>query len=54
MADLSIDDVARAAGVHRSTVSARPTSGPLAGSVLDRNGWGSLVNQMRERTVRRP
>src|SRR4051794_2412717 len=52
-----VDDVpapAPARGVHRSTVSARPTSGPLAGSVLDRNGWGSLVNQMRERTVRRP
>ena len=41
-------------GVHRSTVSARSSSGPLAGSVLDHNGWGSLVNQMRERTVRRP
>jgi flagellar protein FliO/FliZ len=32
-----------------------PTStGVLAGSVFDRNGWGSLVNQLRERTVRKP
>jgi flagellar protein FliO/FliZ len=52
-----VDDVpapAPARGVHRSTVSPRSSSGPLAGSVLDHNGWGSLVNQMRERTVRRP
>ena len=33
---------------------ARSTNGVLAGSVLDRNGWGSLVNQLRERTVRKP
>jgi flagellar protein FliO/FliZ len=32
---------------------ARPSSGALAGSVLDRQGWGNLVDQMRERTVRR-
>jgi flagellar protein FliO/FliZ len=32
----------------------RATSGALAGSVFDRNGWGSLVNQLRERTVRKP
>lgn len=31
----------------------RHSSGALAGSVLDRNGWGSLVDQIRERTVRR-
>jgi flagellar protein FliO/FliZ len=35
-------------------VAARPSSGALAGSVLDRQGWGNLVDQMRERTVRRP
>jgi flagellar protein FliO/FliZ len=45
---------APARGVHRPAVPARSTSGALSGSVLDRNGWGSLVNQMRERTVRRP
>ena len=33
---------------------ARASTGPLAGSVLDRQGWGNLVDQMRERTVRRP
>jgi flagellar protein FliO/FliZ len=35
-------------------VAARTSSGALAGSVFDRNGWGSFVNQLRERTVRRP
>jgi flagellar protein FliO/FliZ len=34
-------------------VARSPSTGVLAGSVLDRDGWGSLVNQMRERTVRR-
>ncbi|RBY89557.1 flagellar biosynthetic protein FliO [Blastococcus sp. TF02A-30] len=34
--------------------AARSGSGALAGSVLDREGWGSLVDQLRERTVRRP
>lgn len=33
---------------------ARSSSGALAGSVLDRDGWGNLVHQLRERTVRRP
>ena len=41
-------------GVHRPVVAARSSSGPLAGSVLDRKGWGSFVNHLRERTVRRP
>jgi flagellar protein FliO/FliZ len=36
------------------SVAARTSSGALAGSVFDRNGWGSVVNQLRERTVRRP
>ena len=35
------------------TVAARSSSGALAGSVFDRNGWGALVHQLRERTVRR-
>jgi flagellar protein FliO/FliZ len=34
-------------------LAARSSSGPLAGSVLDRNSWGTFVHQMRERTVRR-
>jgi flagellar protein FliO/FliZ len=29
------------------------SSGALAGSVLDRDGWGNLVHELRERTVRR-
>jgi flagellar protein FliO/FliZ len=35
-------------------LAARPSSGALAGSVFDRNGWGTFVHQLRERTVRRP
>jgi flagellar protein FliO/FliZ len=34
--------------------AARSTNGALAGSVFDRDGWGSLVNTLRERTVRKP
>ena len=41
------------AGGHGPAAVTRPTSPALAGSVLDRNGWGALVNQLRERTVRR-
>ena len=32
---------------------ARASTGALAGSVFDRNGWGTFVHQLRERTVRR-
>ena len=35
------------------TLVARHTSPALAGSVFDRNGWGTFVHQLRERTVRR-
>ena len=55
------DDVPAPRGVHRPTSVARSapaarstSSGALTGSVFDKNGWGSFVNQMRERTVRRP
>ncbi|MGY2127659.1 FliO/MopB family protein [Blastococcus sp. SYSU DS0617] len=42
------------AGDDSPTLVARsPSTGVLAGSVLDRQGWGTLVDQMRERTVRR-
>jgi flagellar protein FliO/FliZ len=34
-------------------LAARSSSGVLAGSVFDRNGWSTLVHQLRERTVRR-
>ncbi|WP_040337318.1 FliO/MopB family protein [Candidatus Blastococcus massiliensis] len=33
--------------------SGRSASPALAGSVLDRDGWGNLVHELRERTVRR-
>ena len=33
--------------------AARASDGVLAGSVLDRQGWGTLVDELRERTVRR-
>jgi flagellar protein FliO/FliZ len=38
---------------HSPVPVPRPSTGVLAGSVLDRQGWGTLVDQMRERTVRR-
>ncbi|MGY1808934.1 FliO/MopB family protein [Blastococcus sp. SYSU D00669] len=34
-------------------VAARSSSGAMAGSVFDRNGWGSFVQELREKTVRR-
>lgn len=39
-------------GGHRPVPA--PSSGALAGSVFDKNGWGTFVNELRERTVRRP
>lgn len=44
-------DTAPASG--SSALAARSTTPALAGSVFDRNGWGMLVNQLRERTVRK-
>ena len=47
--------VQTAEGTGTAVVPApRPASGALAGSVFDRAGWGSFVNTLRERTVRRP
>jgi flagellar protein FliO/FliZ len=40
------------AAPHRPLVGARTSTGALSGSVFDRAGWGSFVNQLRERTVR--
>lgn len=37
----------------RSASPSSASSGALAGSVFDRDGWGSFVHQLRERTVRR-
>jgi flagellar protein FliO/FliZ len=42
-----------AADGHGHALAARSTSPALAGSVFDRNGWGSFVSELRERTVRR-
>ena len=49
---------AHAASDHESAretpaLVARASTGALAGSVFDRNGWGTFVHQLRERTVRR-
>ncbi len=46
-------DDARDLDSDTPTPVTRPASGALAGSVLDREGWGNLVHQLRERTVRR-
>ena len=40
-------------GVVVPVRAARVSSGALAGSVFDRNGWGAFVNTLRERTVRK-
>jgi flagellar protein FliO/FliZ len=37
----------------RPRVAARTSAGALGGSVFDRNGWGSFVSELREKTVRR-
>jgi len=47
------DDAPDAPDAEVRTLVARSASPALAGSVFDRNGWGSLVNQLRERTVRK-
>ena len=47
----AVDDGPAAYG---PAIAARSTSPALAGSVFDRNGWGAVVNQLRERTVRKP
>ena len=41
------------AGSRARRSSPGTSSGALAGSVFDRNGWGTFVHQLRERTVRR-
>jgi flagellar protein FliO/FliZ len=48
------DDLDPRLDLDRGPRVARPSTGALAGSVLDRQGWGNLVDSMRERTVRRP
>ncbi|MGK5115292.1 MULTISPECIES: FliO/MopB family protein [unclassified Geodermatophilus] len=43
----------RAALARPATATGAPASGVLAGSVFDRAGWTTFVQQLRERTVRR-
>jgi flagellar protein FliO/FliZ len=43
----------RDSGREVPALAARASTGALAGSVFDRNGWGTFVHQLRERTVRR-
>jgi flagellar protein FliO/FliZ len=42
-----------AGGPLRPALAARSSTGPLAGSVLDRSTWTSVVQELRDRTVRR-
>ena len=37
---------------HRP-VAARSSSGAMSGTVFDKNGWGTFVSELREKTVRR-
>ncbi len=47
------DAAVDAAPATRPALVARSSSGTLAGSVLDRGAWTSLVQDLRDRTVRR-
>ena len=47
-------DGAAPTSVGTTVVTARPSSGVLAGSVFDLAGWGTFVHSLRERTVRKP
>ena len=47
------DGEAAGSGPGRPALPARGSSGALAGSVLDRGTWTSVVQELRERTVRR-
>src|SRR4051812_37246000 len=37
----------------RRPVAARSSSGAMSGTVFDKNGWGTFVSELREKTVRR-
>ena len=43
----------RGAGDRAPRWRPAPPAGALAGSVFDRDGWGTFVHQLRERTVRK-
>ncbi len=52
-APVRVDAAEIGPAVGTPDLAARTSSGALAGSVFDRNGWGTFVHQLRERTVRR-
>jgi flagellar protein FliO/FliZ len=47
------EDAKDGAASRPAALTARTSSGVLAGSVFDKAGWGALVQGLRERTVRR-
>jgi flagellar protein FliO/FliZ len=49
-----LDEDGEPVAVPAPRVVARSGSGALAGSVFDRDGWGSVLGSLREKTVRRP
>ncbi|MBB3083165.1 FliO/MopB family protein [Geodermatophilus sabuli] len=57
LAEVDGDTVEEAIAARQALVPARPvaasSTGALSGSVFDRGGWTTLVQQLRERTVRR-
>ncbi|MGY1639146.1 FliO/MopB family protein [Geodermatophilus sp. SYSU D00742] len=57
LAEVDGDTVEEAIAERQALVAARPlpasSTGALSGSVFDRGGWTTLVQQLRERTVRR-
>jgi flagellar protein FliO/FliZ len=53
-APAAVGAVGRTGPDDSAAPAVRSPSGALAGSVFDRNGWGTFVHQLRERTVRRP
>jgi flagellar protein FliO/FliZ len=46
-------EAAASDGTRAPSLVARTSTGPLAGSVFDRAGWGAFMHQLRERTVRK-
>jgi flagellar protein FliO/FliZ len=49
----SADAEPAAVGAPALAARSPSSSGALAGSVFDRDGWGTFVHQLRERTVRK-
>jgi flagellar protein FliO/FliZ len=49
----AVEDEHEHAPVAQPRVAARTSSGALNGTVFDKNGWGSFMTELREKTVRR-